>query len=150
MPSPDSAGRAAMPTPASTSGTTPGLGGLPNGRDPQTLEEAAKQFEQVLVRQFVKVMTKDMFSASLAGDEGPGWMQSQRGTQRDMMTDMLSQHLAASEDLPIAEQLMKKWGAPGDAPETPAAPLREPVDPIPAAPSNPSPHLPSSHIDHAA
>jgi Rod binding domain-containing protein len=77
-------------------------------------------------------------------------MQSQRGTQRDMMTDMLSQHLAASEDLPIAEQLMKKWGAPGDAPETPAAPLREPVDPLPAAPSNPSPHLPSSHIDHAA
>lgn len=120
------------------SAASPGLGSdLPNGRDPQTLAEAAKEFESVLVRQFVEVMTKDMFTSSLAGENGPGWMKSQRGTQRDMMTDMLTDHLVESGALSISEQLMKKWGASSASSSPAESPLQESMDLHPASPIEP-------------
>lgn len=133
--------------PATASGTGSPL--RTDTGDPQTLKEAAQEFETVLVRQFVEVMTKDMFSASLTGDDGPGWMDSQRGTQRDMMTDQLTRHLAESDAFSFEEQLLQKWSparAPSSPEQTPA--LQTPVDPRPHPLDPPRPSTPS--IDHAA
>ena len=80
-----------------------------DSRRPATPEEAAEQFEELLVRQFVEVMTKGMFDASLAGDDGPGWMNSQRDTQRGVMTDVLTQHLVESGALRLSEMLLRQW-----------------------------------------
>jgi Rod binding domain-containing protein len=77
---------------------------------PRNPEEAAAQFEKVLVRQFVEVMTKDLMSSSMAGDGGPGWMNSQRDSQRDHLTDVLTDHLVESGTLDIREMLLKRWG----------------------------------------
>lgn len=148
MPASVSLSHAAPSAPASDAvsagGRPPGL----DGADPQTLKDAAQEFETVLVRQFVEVMTKDMFAASLTGDDGPGWMESQRGTQRDMMTDQLTRHLAESDAFSFEEQLMQKWSTlrTSPSPESPA--LETPVDPRPRPIDAPSPPTPS--IDHAA
>ena len=72
-------------------------------------EEAAKQFEAILMRQFVSVMTKGLFEESLAGDEGPGWIKGQQDTQRDVMTEVLTQHLVESGALRISDLLLRQW-----------------------------------------
>lgn len=99
-------------------------------RSAETPKEAAQQFEQVLVRQFVKVMTKGLFDTSLSGEGGPQWMQGQRDTQRDMMTDMLTEHLAGTDALPIADQLTKQWDDAAPAPTAPTAPTKVPSLPV--------------------
>lgn len=91
---------------------------IPDER-PRNPKEAAAQFEKVLVRQFVDVMTKDMFSASLSGEEGPQWMSSQRDSQRDAMTDVLTDHIVESGDLGLRELLLKRWGVSEDNSATP-------------------------------
>lgn len=78
-------------------------------RRPETLEEAAQQFEKVLVRQFVQVMTEGMFDASLSGDDGPGWMDSQRESQHGVLTDVLTDHLVESGALRLSEMLLRQW-----------------------------------------
>ena len=78
-------------------------------RGAKTPEEAAKQFEAILVRQFVTVMTDGLFKASLSGDEGPGWMKSQQDAQRDIMTDVLTDHLVESGVLRISDLLLRQW-----------------------------------------
>ena len=125
---------------------------------PETPEEAAKEFEKVLLRRFVKVMTEDMFSTSFAGEDGPGWMKSQRGTQRDMMTDMITNHLSETGALPIAEQLMRKWGpSQPNTPPASAPPSDDVIDAPPRldrrGPDTLRPAPPSaneSRFDHAA
>lgn len=90
--------------------TTGAVGG-DSTETPASPTEAAQRFEEVLVRQFVKVMTKDMFSSSLTGREGgAGWMQSQRDRQRKMMTDMIAEQVAEGGDLAISKKLMREWG----------------------------------------
>jgi Rod binding domain-containing protein len=84
--------------------------GVGESGPPDTLSEAAEKFEQALVRQFVKVMTKDMFSQSHAGQGGGNWMESQRGRQRDLMTDMIADRLAKADTLEVSEKLAKEWG----------------------------------------
>lgn len=137
--------------------------GLPEEDDPETPTEAAEQFEEVLVRQFVDVMTKGMFSSSLTGEKGGGWMKSQRDRQRSMMTDMITDHLVEAGNLQISEKLTERWGVSNSA-ETPDAsssdegiPFKKPVDPLPITPpdthrtpSNPSPTPEGRHVDHAA
>ncbi len=85
----------------------------PGGGEPQrpatTPEEAAKQFEAILVRQFVAAMTENLFKSGLEGDDGPGWMKGQQDTQRDVMTDVLTQHLVESKALRISELLVRRW-----------------------------------------
>ena len=135
---------------AATAGTRAASGpgtGLPEGRDPKTPKEAAQEFEKVLVRQFVEVMTKDMFSSSLAGEGGGGWMKSQRGNQRDMMTDMLTDRIVESGSLQISEQLTKQWSGSGASgtPSNSGMPLRQRVDPLPSSsPASSSPNTPAS------
>ncbi len=78
-------------------------------RGAKTPEEAAKQFEAILVRQFVTVMTDGLFKTSLSGDDGPGWMKSQQDVQRDIMTDGLTNHLVESGVLRISDMLLRQW-----------------------------------------
>lgn len=134
----------------------------PTGADddaPSTRKEAARKFEKVLVRQFTKVMTEDMFTNSLAGKGGGNWMESQRDRQREHMTDMITEQLVESNSLGFKEKLMEKWKTTGEdtesnggSPDVPA-----PSD-LPAAPAEPPSRLTSppattsneSQIDHAA
>ena len=95
----------------------------PGGGEPQrpasTPEEAARQFEAILVRQFVAAMTDSLFKEGLAGEDGPGWMKGQQDTQRDVMTDVLTQHLVESNALRISELLVRRWqGNPPADPST--------------------------------
>lgn len=87
-------------------------------RTQATPEETARQFEEVLIREFVKVMTKDLFKANLQGEDGPGWVDSYNDTQRDIMTDTLTKHLVEQGQLGISELLLRKWGvqSPSDEP----------------------------------
>lgn len=109
---------ALTPTPAA-----PATG--PTARRPRTREEAARQFEEVLVRQFVKTMTQGLFNTGLAGEDAPGWMEGYQQTQRDVLTDELTRHLVESGTLRLSDQLMRQWnrnhppeaGTPGDTEE---------------------------------
>ncbi len=114
----------------------------------------------MLVRQFVDVMTEDMYSSSLAGGDGKNWMSSQRDRQRRVMTGMITDKLTEAGNLQISETLMQSWGTDAsveaDAPEAddaapaPASPensIPEFVDPLPA-PADPSTPTDRPQIDH--
>jgi len=90
-----------------------GAAALLGVRRPHTPEEAARQFEEILLRQFVQVLTRDLFRESLTGDEAPGWLGSYRDTQRDVLTDVLARHLAEQGRLGIAELLLRQWRQAG-------------------------------------
>ncbi|WP_103029859.1 hypothetical protein, partial [Salinibacter altiplanensis] len=143
-----------------------GLGtGLTGGDTPETPKEAAEQFEKVLVRQFVDVMTEDMYSSSLAGDEGKNWMSSQRDRQRKVMTNMITDQLTEDGTLQISETLMQSWGTDASpeadgtkasdteanedapAPASPDPSVPDMVDPLPAPAESPSSQN-RSQIDH--
>ena len=132
-----------------------GLGaGLSDPADPETPKEAAEQFEQLLVRQFVDVMTEDMYSSSMAGEGGGNWMSSQRDRQRDVMTDMITEKLAEGGDLQIAETLLRSWGIESPDADKPSEGASEPslpdfVDPLPTAPSDTPSSQDRPQIDHA-
>jgi len=89
---------------------------------PETKAEAAKQFEEVLVREFVKLMMKDLFKADLSGEEGPSWMGNYSDMQRDIMTDTLTKHLVAQDNLGLADLLTRRWGLPTAEPEADKTP----------------------------
>jgi peptidoglycan hydrolase FlgJ len=78
-------------------------------KDAKSPEEAARQFEEILVRQFVKTMTKDLFSGSLAGEDGAGWVKAQSEAQGDVLADTLTKHLVESGTLGVAERLLESW-----------------------------------------
>lgn len=82
---------------------------MTSNRSPETLEGAAEEFERLLVRNFVDEMTDGLFENSLAGDDGPSWMESQRSSHRDVMNDVLSSHLVESDSLSIADRLIEQW-----------------------------------------
>lgn len=104
-------------------GTIPPTGGRDDlRRRATTPDEAARQFEAILVRQFVATMTDNLFTASLTGEEGPGWMKGQQDTQRDVLTDVLTQHLVASGTLRIADMLVRRWHHPATEPAPPTEP----------------------------
>jgi len=78
-----------------------------DGTKPRTEAEAAEQFEAVLVRQFVQVMTKDLFDSSLAGEGAIGG--GQADMQRDVLTDTLTDHLVQSGALRLSDLLLRQW-----------------------------------------
>lgn len=80
------------------------------GASPESPEEAAQAFEKVLVRRLVQTMTKNMFESGLSGDAGPGWMQGQRNQQRDLLTDVLADHIVDARTLGISDMLLRDWG----------------------------------------
>lgn len=93
-----------------------GASALLDARRPHTPEEAARQFEELLLRQFVQVMTRNLFRESLTGDEAPGWLSTYRDTQRDALTNVLARHLAEQGRLGIAELLLRQWQQSGYLP----------------------------------
>ena len=90
-------------------------------RDASSPEEAARQFEAVLVRQFVEVMTKDLFDT-----EAEGMLTGQADLQRDTLTDTLTDHLVESGTFGVAELMIQQWKESGrippDAPPEPVIP----------------------------
>lgn len=82
-------------------------------RSIKNAQEAAKQFEKVLVQQFVQVMTEQMFKSNLAGEDGPGWMKSYGNQQQDTLTDILSEHLVERGTFNISSDILKQWAAKG-------------------------------------
>lgn len=81
-------------------------------------DEAARQFEAVLVRQFVDVMTKDLFQS-----EEEGMLTGQADLQRDTLTDTLTDHLVESGAFGVADLMMAQWRRAGRVPaETAEAP----------------------------
>ena len=79
----------------------------------QNAEEAAKQFEKILVQQFVQVMTDQMFESNLAGEDGPGWMKSSGNQQKETLTDILSEHLVDNGTFDISSVILKQWADKG-------------------------------------
>lgn len=107
----------------------PPTGLQPPAERPDSPEEAATAFEKVLVRRFVKTMTKKVFDSALSGQDGPSWMNSQRDQQRDMLTDVLTDHIVESDTMGLRDMLLRDWGlAPDDA-----SPSKEEASPPPAA-----------------
>lgn len=117
----------------STPVTTPGP-----ARPAESPEAAARQFESVLVRQFVDVMTRDLFKA---GAEG-GMLTGQSDLQRDTLTDVLTEHLVDSGTFGVADLMMRQWTRTGRVPaETPAdVPAPPPAAPS-VAPATPPPGI---------
>lgn len=95
----------------------PGMG--PAARRPRSPEEAAKQFEQILVQQMVRTMTKDLFDGSLTGDDAPQWMGAYNDIQSDVLTTELAQKITHDGRLGIADLLMKQWSRGGETPSSP-------------------------------
>lgn len=121
-----------MPIPplSNTPGLDPDL--LRRSSDPV---EAAKAFERVLVQQFVKTLTEPLFRSSLSGEEGPGWMAAYGDTQRDMMTNVFTEHLVDQKTFGLAELLLAQWqGQAAGAPES--GDLSPAPEPKPAPPTN--------------
>ncbi|MFQ5572114.1 MAG: hypothetical protein ACE5G0_20750 [Rhodothermales bacterium] len=80
-----------------------------NQRRARTPEEAARQFEEILVRQLVESMTDGMFESNLSGEDGPGWVKSQGEAQQDVFTDVLTQRLVESGVFKISDLLLRQW-----------------------------------------
>lgn len=98
-------------------------GNIPDAKPrPGSKAEAAKQFEEVLVREFVKVMTKDLFKADLSSEGGPSWMGGYSDMQRDIITDTLTEQLVAQDNLGLADVLTRRWGLPAPDPDSDATP----------------------------
>ncbi|MEO0559223.1 MAG: peptidoglycan hydrolase [Bacteroidota bacterium] len=80
-------------------------------RDASSPEEAARQFESLLVRQFVEVMTKDLFDT-----EAESMLTGQADLQRDTLTDTLTEHLVESGTFGVAELMIQQWKDAGRIP----------------------------------
>ena len=95
-------------------GTSRSAGPGGSAQVPKDPAAAARQFEEVLVREFVRTMTKDLFTGSIAGEDGAGWVKAQGSAQSDALTDAVTKHLVDSGTLGIKDMLMRKWGADTD------------------------------------
>lgn len=95
----------------------PGL--PPEAKKARTPEEAAKQFEEVLIKQMVHTMTKELFDSKLTGDDAPQWMGAYSDMQSDILTEELARQLSESGRMGISELLIKQWKREGEliAPE---------------------------------
>ena len=100
-----------MNTVSPLSSTLPTASASAASRPADSPEAAARQFESVLVRQFVEVMTKDLF------DGGPeGGMTGQADLQRDTLTDTLTDHLVESGTFGVADLMIAQWRRSGRLP----------------------------------
>lgn len=91
----------------------PGPG--PADRRPANPQEAAEQFEQILVKQMVETMTKNLFANGLGGEDAPQWLGAYDDMQRDVLATELADQMTRNGKLGIAELLMKQWARQSDA-----------------------------------
>ncbi|MFN3596071.1 MAG: hypothetical protein ACK41D_02230 [Rubricoccaceae bacterium] len=89
-------------------------------------EEAAAQFEALLVRQMVQIMTRELFRDA-------GGVSAQADLQQDALVNVLTERLVAADVLRVRDVLVRQWdreGAlPHGAPAGRAAAARRP-DPL--------------------
>ncbi len=88
----------------------------------RTPEQAARQFEEVLVRQFVQTMTKDLFKP-LDGD-GASSLTAQADIQRDTLNDVLTRQLVDTGSFGVARMLERQWAQNGQTTPDPDAQSR--------------------------
>lgn len=81
-------------------------------------EEAAIEFERILVKQFVDSMTENLFNDSLSGDDGPSWMSAYGDMQRDSLSDALTEHLVESGAMRLRDLLLRQWNHPAETPDS--------------------------------
>lgn len=125
-----------------------GASGIPSPaqRRAETPEEAARQFEEILAKQFVKTMTDGLFKTSLAGDDAPGWMGAYGDMQKEALGDELAKHLVDSGTLRISEMLLRQWNRTSAAPDDEAGlPPSDPIDLVLPAPPHQLTDLPHLH-----
>jgi len=96
------------------------LTGAPQLRRARSPEEAAAQFEEVLVKQLVKTMTDGLFKTSLAGEGGLSSVGAYNDMQKDVLAEELSRHLIQSGTLRISDMLLRQWKQSGLADPEPA------------------------------
>lgn len=105
-----------------------GTAGLPlDTKKPQTPEAAAKQFEEVLIKQMVHTMTKELFDGNLTGDDAPQWMGAYGDMQADILAEELAKQLSKNGRMGISDLLMKQWKREGELPEAEAGPSTAPA-----------------------
>lgn len=76
----------------------------------KTPQQAAQQFEEVLVKQFVQTMTKDLFKP-MAGS--PSHLSAQADIQRDTLNDVLTRQLVDNGSFGVARMLERQWAQQG-------------------------------------
>ncbi len=84
---------------------TASAGGPLSSRRATTPEQAAEQFEAVLVRQFVQTMTKDLFKAS---EQEGGMSAMQADAQRDALTTALTDQLSTNDALGLRDMITRR------------------------------------------
>lgn len=68
---------------------------------------AAREFERVLVKQFVQVMTKDLFKS--IDDGAMSSVEAYGDIQRDTLADVLTDHLVDSGTFNLQDLLLRQW-----------------------------------------
>lgn len=93
--------------------TSAGATGVPgmDVRPPANKAEAARQFEEILVKQLVQTMTENLFKATMGGDDTPQWMGSYADAQRDVLNDALADHLIDSGTIRLSDLMLRQWNA---------------------------------------
>ncbi|MCS7082532.1 MAG: hypothetical protein N2561_09555 [Bacteroidetes bacterium] len=76
-------------------------GALREGRKQDRLEEVARSFEALFVREVVRVLTRELFQHG-----GP-----EVRIMQDRLVDALSEPLLRQTSLGIAEAVLRRWGA---------------------------------------
>lgn len=122
-------------TASSTTAASAAIGPATPSRDPKTPEEAAEQFEAVLIRQFVDAMTDGLFDAAAGGASA-----AQADAQRDAMASALTDELVESGALRFRDLLLRQWGGE-------EAPSTAPTPTAPAPTSEPAPASGDEHFD---
>lgn len=83
-------------------------GFLGQRQTPENPKQAAEQFEQVLVRQFVETMTKDLFDNPIS-DKNSGAVRSQGRLQSEALTDTLTRKLVEDDAFGLSKLLLDQW-----------------------------------------
>jgi flagellar protein FlgJ len=105
-----------MTTPTPSNGPTPlAVHTRSHVQKPGSPEEAARAFETLLVREFVRTMTKDLFRTSLAG--GGPMAAGQADLQRDRLTEFLTATLVDGGTLRLRDLLLRQWERQAAAPD---------------------------------
>ena len=81
-------------------------------------EEAAAEFERILVKQFVDTMTANLFQDALSGETGPSWMSAYGDIQRDALSDALTEHLVKSDSMRLRDLLLRQWNLEAQDPDS--------------------------------
>ena len=98
-----------------SSAAASGPGAPQRARSP---EEAAEQFQAVLVKQFVETMTKDLFKES---EQAGGMSAMQADAQRDALTNALTEQLTTTDALGLRDLVTRRLTGALAAPEAQAA-----------------------------